>query len=485
MVTPDRRRAARASRRSAALAAALAILSPAGAGRAESLQDALTAAYGDNPTLLAERAQLEGTNEGVPQALANWRPTILATETGGKTRTRNVQDCSFEGSQNRPQFTPCGVFQSTGSQVSVEKLYQSTADASIKQPLYRGGQTIAATAEALHLVDAERANLANVEASVLLTVVTDYLGVVEQAVLLDLNRENEEILRKQVAATDDRYRFGELTHTDLYLAEASYAEAIAGRKTQEGQLLVARAAYQHDVGHPPADLAMPDAVPDLPLTRTEAAGTAAVAAPAVVQAQYVQKAAEDDIKRIRGQLLPQVAATADFNRTSDITTYGLKVQIKSATAEGTLQVYDGGAVYAQSRAGQKLVEQRKHQLDDARRHAVQAAQQAWDKLKSDRDQLVDLRHSVEVNQRAVDGLQEEARVGTRTIQDVLIQQQALFQARINLTTALHDEKLDGFTLAAAIGRLNARSLGLPVALYDPALEFAVVRDKWVGFGTEP
>ena len=45
--------------------------------QAQSLQDALAAAYSNNTTLLAARAQLRAVDENVPQALAGWRPTVV------------------------------------------------------------------------------------------------------------------------------------------------------------------------------------------------------------------------------------------------------------------------------------------------------------------------------------------------------------------------------------------------------------------------
>src|SRR5580704_18220220 len=65
---------------SAALLAALAAVWPASA---QTLTEALAYTYNTNPQLLAQRALLRATDEGVPQALSNWRPTVTFTgETG-------------------------------------------------------------------------------------------------------------------------------------------------------------------------------------------------------------------------------------------------------------------------------------------------------------------------------------------------------------------------------------------------------------------
>jgi outer membrane protein TolC len=205
----------------------------------------------------------------------------------------------------------------------------------------------------------------------------------------------------------------------------------------------------------------------------------------VIQAQYAQQAAEDNIDVVRGALLPTVVAQAEYSRTADVTALGEEVTDKRLIAQGQFTVYDGGMTYAQSRAAQKTVVQRKQELDDARRAAVQAAQQSWAAMTAARASIEDLKHAVQVNEQALNGLQQEAQVGTRTVQDVLIQQQAVFQARVNLTQAEHDEQLDEFTLVAAIGRLNARNLALPVEYYDADKHLDAVSGKWFGFQTEP
>ena len=59
--------------------AMLAMLAVGGAASAQSLTEALAEAYRTNPQLLAQRALLRATDELVPQALANWRPTVAFT----------------------------------------------------------------------------------------------------------------------------------------------------------------------------------------------------------------------------------------------------------------------------------------------------------------------------------------------------------------------------------------------------------------------
>src|SRR5215207_8693387 len=54
---------------------------------AQTLTEAFAYAYNNNPQLLAQRAALRATDETVPQALANWRPTVTFNAQAGFNRT--------------------------------------------------------------------------------------------------------------------------------------------------------------------------------------------------------------------------------------------------------------------------------------------------------------------------------------------------------------------------------------------------------------
>ena len=59
------------------------ILLVLGDANAQTIEDTLTIAYRNNPTLLGQRAKLRATDEGVPQALSDWRPSVEITGSAG------------------------------------------------------------------------------------------------------------------------------------------------------------------------------------------------------------------------------------------------------------------------------------------------------------------------------------------------------------------------------------------------------------------
>ena len=169
---------------------------------AQSLKEALTAAYLNNPALLGQRAGLRAADEKVPQALSNWRPSI-----------------SFKGSAGGS-----AVMTSTTDGVNRHQHREPKSIAvTVTQQLFRGGRTIAATNSAENSVQAERARLLEKEQDILLLAAKAFLNVHKDEAVLNLKTSNEEVLKRQMQATRDRYQVGEITRTDVYQASARMA----------------------------------------------------------------------------------------------------------------------------------------------------------------------------------------------------------------------------------------------------------------------
>jgi outer membrane protein len=443
-----------------ALACYVTISAPA-ALQAQTLTQALTDAYNTNPQLLAQRALLRATDEGVPQALANWRPIV--------------------------NFTGQAGYATASSQTSIDRLHRETRPNSLAvtatQPVYTGGRTVAQTSQAINLVESARAQTLAVETTVFQAVAQAYLDVVRDQALLEVNRNNVAVLRKQLEATQDRFRVGEVTRTDVAQAEASLAQAIGQLVTAQGNLEISRAEYVRAVGHRPGTLMLPRDRPALPATQEEAVSLASNNNFNVVSAIFAELAARDNIDFVRGQLLPQISVVGTLSRTRDqsLNFKGTLTNSAQVTAQLTMPLYEGGAIYSQTRQAEQTVGQRRSQVDDSRRASVQTATQNWSTLQAARASISSFAQAVRAAQIALEGTQQEALVGTRTVLDVLIQNQTLLQTQSQLITAEHDAALAEFNVAAATGRLIAAELKLPVKLYDMERHYKQVRDKWIGF----
>src|SRR3954469_14703042 len=316
------------------LGATVALLVLGGTAPAQTLTEALAYAYRNNPQLLAQRAALRATDENVPQALSGWRPTVTVTGQSGFNRAGLTATDPVTGGHNT--------------------LYNSFINRAVQlqatQPIYRGGRTEAATKQAINTVQAARAQTLSVETTVFTNVVTAFLNVVRDQNLLEVARNNEQVLRRQLESTRDRFRVGEVTRTDVAQAEAALASAIAQRITAEGNLQTSRSLYTRVVGHPPQRLLMPAERPALPATREEALELAAANNFDVISAMFTEAAARDNVELIRGQLLPQVSITGTVGRViaPTITQSRTHTDTGSLVAQMTVPLYEAGSIYAQT-----------------------------------------------------------------------------------------------------------------------------------------
>jgi TolC family type I secretion outer membrane protein len=438
----------------AGLTLALAV-SPAAA---ETLQEALAAAYENNPDLRAERARLRATDENVPQALSGWRPSVTASGSIGRERART-------------------------SLIDEQQLTPTIKQLDLTQPLYRGGRTVAQTRQAESQVQAGRAFLESVEQAVLLNAVTAYMDVLREQANVALTSNNEQVLNRQLEATRDRFEVGEVTRTDVAQAEARVSRASSDRVAAQGRLGVQRATYARVVGNLPGSLEPAPPLPPLPPTLPEAIAVATTENPDLEAAQYVEDAARHNVRVATGALLPSVNLVGRVLRSDETTFEDSESRSDSIRAQITIPLYQSGAVESQVRQAKEIASQRRIEIEQTRRAIVESTTQAWEDLESARARIATGREQVRANEIALEGVRQEASVGSRTTLDVLDAEQELLDSRVALVAAERDEYVAGFRLLAAIGGLSADRMGLPVERYDPDRHYRQVRDKWWGWST--
>lgn len=421
------------------------------------LEEALAAAYVGNPTLQAQRAALRATDEQVPQALSGWRPRVALNGSGGKVWSNSnlAGDATLDSLQG---------------------------GATITQPLFRGFRTTNSVEAAENVVLSARSQLTSVEQQILLNVAEVYSNVLRDQAVVDLSVNNEQVLRRQLGATQDRFQVGEITRTDVSQAESRVAGARASRIAAEGQLMASRATFQRLVGVPPENLEPPTQLPPLPSTLEEAVARALEEQPDVLAAVYGARAADDAVEVVRGELLPEVSLQASHNRGWETQARGQRSDTSQIVANVAVPLYQSGAVYSRVREAKSTASQRRIQVDQAQVAAREQAIQAWENLVSARAEIESREAQVEAATTALDGVQREAQVGARTVLDVLDAEQELFIANVDRVGAQRTQRVAAFALLAATGGLTAQNLGLPVQIYDPSVHYQAVRNQW--FGTD-
>ncbi len=440
-------------------------LGPTSSAQAQvrTLSDALALTYATNPGLLAARAQLRSVDENVPQALAGWRPQVTISANAGYIKGTTEQI--------RP------IRNSTSLRGS------NTESLTVTQPLFRGGATRATTNRAENQVMAQRATLIGSEQTAFTNAVGAYVGVIQATQVLALNINNEQVLSRQLQATRERFRVGEITRTDVAQAEAALAGATATRQTAEGDVQVARSAFLQVIGEPAPDrLGEPQPL-RLPVRNIDdARGLAASNNPAVVAALFNDAAARDNFDIQYARLLPNLSLQGSLSRNEDVQTKDLTTKVGQVLMVLSIPLYQGGAEYAAIRQARQQQQQSRQQVDDAKRQAIQQVTQAWNTYVAARATIDSTRQQIRANEIALEGVQREAIVGSRTTLDVLNEEQRLLNSRVTLVRNLATLINASYTVAAAAGRLTARDLNLNVPLYDETAYYRAVRNRLIGTG---
>ena len=152
----------------------------------------------------------------------------------------------------------------------------------------------------------------------------------------------------------------------------------------------------------------------------------------------------------------------------------------TVTARVNVPFYQGGGVAARVRQAKEINNQRKKDIEDARLRVHAEVISQWGILQSSGPAIRSAEAAVEANRIARAGVREEEKVGQRTTLDVLDAQRELLNAQIILVTALRDRVVAEYSLYAAIGRMDAQTLGLSVPYYDPIEHYDIVKNKWMG-----
>jgi outer membrane protein len=470
----NRKRSKNGRRLSAGLFGSVVALAAFEGARAETLESALARAYGNSPTLNAQRANVRGVDETVPQQKAGFRPRVNAAA--------EISGSVTESNPDRRRATTVR----SGSQAAALE---------VEQNVFNGFITSNSVRQAESNVLGARETLRNTEQNVLFDSAASYMNVLRDTAILNLQRNNVEVIEEQLRQTQDRFNVGEVTRTDVAQAEARLAASRSQVSLAEANLRTSIARFRQNIGVEPRQLA-----PGRPLDRflPRSVDSALLIAfnehPAIIAALHGVDSAELQVRIAEGQLAPNLGISGSASWRNTNSSGGANVQQGTGGGSGevtsasivarlTIPIYDGGFAAAQTRQSKEQVGQTRLEAESIRDQVRAAVISSWGQLEAARAQVTAAQVQVEAAETALTGVREEARVGQRTTLDVLNAQQELLNARVNLITAQRDRVVGSYAVIQSIGRLNSRHLALKVDHYRPKLHFDQVKDLWHGLTT--
>jgi len=416
--------------------------------RAETLADALIAAYRNSNLLEQNQALLRAADEDVAQAVASLRPVVAFIADGQYGYSQTLLDSGISVSND-------GLFAN----------YSVTA----QMTLFDFGRTQLAIEAAKEIVLATREALIAIEQQVLLAAVSAFVDVRLQQEIVSLRENNVRVITEQLRAAQDRFEVGEITRTDVAQAEARLAEARANLVVAQGDLAIARENYRAATGNYPGVLSAPPAPPRTAATLDAARSVALRTHPSIRQAQREVQAAELNVARARANMKPTIAAQAQLSVDQD------NLQENGVGINFNQTIYSGGAL---SSALRQAMANRDASFAGLKQRGVEVAEAVgivWSNLDVADASIAATEQQISAAQIAFDGVREEASLGARTTLDVLDAEQDLLDARASRLSAVAQRYIGIYQLLASMGLLTVDHLALGIPTYDPAAYYNAVR----------
>ena len=413
--------------------------------KADTLADALVATYTNSGLLEQNRALLRAADEGVAQSVAATLPVI----NWSVSTARN-----FNGAATPPQPRTSTA---------------TTARIAASLTLYDGGANQLAIEAQKEIVLSTRQSLRSVEQDVLFRGVQAFMNVRREREFVQLRQNNLGLITQELQAARDRFDVGEVTRTDVSLAEARLAGSQSELAAAQGNLAQAIEEYRAAVGRAPGTSGNATPAP-VSQSQAEAKAFAVRNHPAILEVQHSVAAAELSIRRGEAAVRPNlsldtsVAVNQDFDESAQI---GL-------TFGGP--IYSGGAISSQVRQLQANRDATRAGLHLARIGIEQQVGNAYAALQVARASRQASEQQISAAQLAFEGVREEAMLGARTTLDTLNAEQELLDAQANRIAAQVDEVIASYAVLASMGLLTADHLGLPVQQYDVNAYYNLVRN---------
>lgn len=402
--------------------------------RGETLADVLAAAYAHSGLLEQNRALLRVADEDVAIAVSAMRPVLQYSLSSTYVTTPGPSGNNLSG--NIALTAGLVIYDFGRNRLSVDAAKEN--------------------------VLALREALVGIEQQVMLRAITAYMNVRRDAEFVALQENNVRLITQELRAARDRFDVGEITRTDVSIAEARLAAARASLAAQQGGLQVSREEFRAAVGRYPNTLATPGGLPRTADSLDSARATALANHPDMKRVRREVNAAEINIRIAETALLP----TVNLNATAGMNNLGTDTSSIGVSVGGT--IYQGGrlsALHRQAMAGRDAARAGLHIV----RHSVaQGAGNAWSNLVVALASIEATERQIRAARAAYRGVREEATLGARTTLDVLDAEQELLDAQANRISAESDAQVAAYALLASMGYLTVRHLGLGIQTYDPA-----------------
>ncbi len=420
----------------------------AGTSFADSLEEELATLLIDHPQIKAGQKTVEARRQEISKSWAGYFPTLSSTGTIGP------QYVDSPGERTRLQDQDHKVWSRTGI----------TAGVTATQNLFNGYNTASLVKTARLTKEIAELTLKGTRQNILFEETSSYIDVLRQMRLIDLARNNEMTIQRQLNLEDERVRRGSGIAVDVLQAKSRLQLAKERRVNFEGALEDSVSRYFQVYGHAPNLETITDPVPPVEMIPSElerAIDIALVENPALDNSNATVEVARERRTLVKSEYFPSfdLVGTWNFEKNNN-TVIGIRRDY-SVAVQSSWDLFTGFSTSASMMQAGYDYRASKDNHDFVARKVVEQTKLAWQALLTTRLRMELLENAVNIAGEVFDSRKKLREAGKETVINVLDAENEVINAQINFTSASYDERLAVYQLLQAMGRLNTVHLGLP------------------------
>ncbi len=415
-----------------------------GVAVANPLESELADLIKSHPQIRASGKNLEAQRQAVGVAIADFYPQISATGDIGPEVIDNPSTRSSD---------PENVYTRT----------KNTAGLTLTQNLFNGYRTASSVRTARLNKELAQISLEGTRQNTLFEGINSYIDVLRQRRLIELARENEATIQRQLNLEDERVQRGSGVAVDVLQAKSRLQRSKEQRVQFEGSLEDAISRYTQVYGRAPNIDTMMDPVPPVDLIPSQLERSVEIAItenPAVGNSGTNVEVARERRRNIAGELMPTVDLEAAWNyEKHNNATLGTRRDY-SLVLSATWDLFTGFSTRSSQSQASFQYHASKDEHEFSTRKVIEQTKLAWQALLTARERLELLENAVNIASEVFESRKKLREAGKETVINVLDAENEVNSAQINFTSASYDERIAVYQLLLAMGRLDPVHLSI-------------------------
>ena len=404
----------------------------------DNLYDALKITYKNNKELNAERENVNIAEQDLKISKGNYLPS--GTITGSKSQ----QDTNKLTNQS-------------GGDAATNDVDPLNTTIKIEQTLIDFGRNAELKKSQLGL-NLAKEKLKKAEQETFYKAIEAYSNLIASVEKVKINRQNLNLLIRQVENDKTRLEIGQITLSDLSQSESSLAGAEAKNIKSINDLTTSKLNYENVIGkiNNVDDLTKSlNPISPLPKSLKEAIELSNNNNPDIKIAKIEYEQSEKDIKISKSDLAPTATLSIERSNTEDFSSTIDEKEQDTIKATITWPFFSGGKNLANVNKNQSEKIKKRLLLDNTIKSTETNVASAWSNYQSSESILISIRAQVNAAEIANEGITQEYQRGSRSTLDFIQSTAILLDARISLANSERDFILAQNNLLKSVGLLNS------------------------------